>query len=235
MYSKVYCPYCIKAKNALNQFIKADQYKVVEVSRQASLRLCCDYGMREDFCLRMPAHGPTGPASVCLLRCPWATHLVACAADPNLLPTLPVPSCHSTSSRPASLARTFCCCMLPPHALPNGPSASSCSLPPSLGGSKRRTGWGQGLSSRRHTVLLPHFPQQSTRRKPSSLPPSFPAPQLDQRQDIVTMQDALGEITGGRTVPRVFINGKFLGGGDDTVAAAANGTLEKLLKEAGVL
>lgn len=59
--------------------------------------------------------------------------------------------------------------------------------------------------------------------------------ELDQRQDIVTMQDALGEITGGRTVPRVFINGKFLGGGDDTAAAAANGTLEKLLKEAGVL
>ncbi len=50
-----------------------------------------------------------------------------------------------------------------------------------------------------------------------------------------TVQDALLDITGGRSVPRVFIGGKFLGGGDDTAAAAANGTLEKLLKEAGAL
>lgn len=31
VYSKTYCPYCVKAKNALNQFIKPSQYTVVEV------------------------------------------------------------------------------------------------------------------------------------------------------------------------------------------------------------
>lgn len=48
------------------------------------------------------------------------------------------------------------------------------------------------------------------------------------------IQDYLKDITGGRSVPRVFINGKFIGGGDDTVAKLKSGELEKLLKEAGV-
>ncbi|PNW76034.1 hypothetical protein CHLRE_12g550400v5 [Chlamydomonas reinhardtii] len=59
--------------------------------------------------------------------------------------------------------------------------------------------------------------------------------ELENRADCDAMQDALLDITGGRSVPRVFINGKFLGGGDDTAAAASNGTLEKLLQEAGAL
>jgi glutaredoxin 3 len=45
-------------------------------------------------------------------------------------------------------------------------------------------------------------------------------------------QDELGKLTGARTVPRVFINGKFIGGGDDTSALEAKGDLERLLKEA---
>lgn len=36
-------------------------------------------------------------------------------------------------------------------------------------------------------------------------------------------------------VPRVFIDGKFIGGGDDTVKLDKNGELVRLLKEAGVL
>ncbi|PNH10932.1 Protein tesmin/TSO1-like CXC 2 [Tetrabaena socialis] len=59
--------------------------------------------------------------------------------------------------------------------------------------------------------------------------------QLDGRPDGDVMQDALLEITGGRSVPRVFINGSFFGGGDDTAAAASNGKLQKLLTEAGAL
>ncbi|EPB74690.1 hypothetical protein ANCCEY_06223 [Ancylostoma ceylanicum] len=39
-------------------------------------------------------------------------------------------------------------------------------------------------------------------------------------------------LTGARSVPRVFINQKFFGGGDDTAAAAKNGKLAQLLKEA---
>jgi hypothetical protein len=42
--------------------------------------------------------------------------------------------------------------------------------------------------------------------------------QLDQRDDGDAIQAALGEITGGKSVPRVFIGGKFIGGGDDTVS-----------------
>uniref|UniRef100_A0A803PHJ8 Glutaredoxin domain-containing protein n=1 Tax=Cannabis sativa TaxID=3483 RepID=A0A803PHJ8_CANSA len=43
------------------------------------------------------------------------------------------------------------------------------------------------------------------------------------------IQDALGEIVGRRTVPQVFINGKHIGGSDDTVEAYENGQLAKLL------
>ncbi|KAL6508999.1 Glutaredoxin-C8 [Orobanche gracilis] len=43
------------------------------------------------------------------------------------------------------------------------------------------------------------------------------------------IQDALSEIVGRRTVPQVFINGKHLGGSDDTVEAYETGELAKLL------
>ena len=47
-------------------------------------------------------------------------------------------------------------------------------------------------------------------------------------------QDALGALTGARSVPRVFVGGSFLGGGDDTVAAAKSGKLAQLCKAAGL-
>ena len=47
-------------------------------------------------------------------------------------------------------------------------------------------------------------------------------------------QDALKGITGARSVPRVFVGGKFLGGGDDTVALQRSGKLATLCKEAGI-
>jgi len=40
------------------------------------------------------------------------------------------------------------------------------------------------------------------------------------------------KMTGGRTVPRVFVGGKFVGGGDDTVALAASGELKRLFESA---
>ncbi|KAA3470876.1 glutaredoxin-C4-like [Gossypium australe] len=43
------------------------------------------------------------------------------------------------------------------------------------------------------------------------------------------IQDALSEIVGRRTVPQVFINGKHIGGSDDTVEAYQSGKLAKLL------
>ncbi|CAD5208939.1 unnamed protein product [Bursaphelenchus xylophilus] len=59
--------------------------------------------------------------------------------------------------------------------------------------------------------------------------------ELENRPDCDQIQDYLKELTGARSVPRVFINGKFLGGGDDTVAAFKDGSLEVKLKEAGAL
>ena len=40
------------------------------------------------------------------------------------------------------------------------------------------------------------------------------------------IQNYLQQITGARSVPRVFINGKFYGGGDETAAGARNGDLK---------
>lgn len=59
--------------------------------------------------------------------------------------------------------------------------------------------------------------------------------QLEQRDDGDEIQDALASLTGGRTVPRVFIGGEFLGGGDDTARAASNGQLTAMLKNKGIM
>jgi glutaredoxin 3 len=59
--------------------------------------------------------------------------------------------------------------------------------------------------------------------------------QIENREDCAHIQDYLKQLTGARSVPRVFINGKFLGGGDETVKAKNDGTLEKLLTEAGAI
>ncbi|OIV98384.1 hypothetical protein TanjilG_16711 [Lupinus angustifolius] len=53
--------------------------------------------------------------------------------------------------------------------------------------------------------------------------------ELDERDDGSKIQDILNNIIGRRTVPQVFINGKHLGGSDDTVQAYESGRLAKLL------
>lgn len=57
--------------------------------------------------------------------------------------------------------------------------------------------------------------------------------EIDERDDSDAMQDRLEELTGSRTVPRVFADGKFIGGCDEIVAAHESGALEKTLREAG--
>ncbi|KAG7551358.1 Glutaredoxin [Arabidopsis thaliana x Arabidopsis arenosa] len=57
--------------------------------------------------------------------------------------------------------------------------------------------------------------------------------ELDEREDGWSIQTALGEIVGRRTVPQVFINGKHIGGSDDTVDAYESGELAKLLGVSG--
>ncbi|CAH1432588.1 unnamed protein product [Lactuca virosa] len=53
--------------------------------------------------------------------------------------------------------------------------------------------------------------------------------ELDEREDGGKIQNALGELVGRRTVPQVFINGKHLGGSDDTIEAYESGELAELL------
>ncbi|CAL9060774.1 glutaredoxin-C8-like [Musa acuminata AAA Group] len=53
--------------------------------------------------------------------------------------------------------------------------------------------------------------------------------ELDQREDGYEIQDALSEMVGRRTVPQVFIQGKHLGGSDDTVEAYESGKLLTLI------
>ena len=59
--------------------------------------------------------------------------------------------------------------------------------------------------------------------------------QLDQNDDGDSIQDYLLQLTGGRSVPRVFVAGEFIGGGDDTARLAASGELKKLLASKGIL
>ncbi|XP_028751427.1 glutaredoxin-C8 [Neltuma alba] len=53
--------------------------------------------------------------------------------------------------------------------------------------------------------------------------------ELDERDDGSKIQDIMVNIVGRRTVPQVFINGKHLGGSDDTVEAYESGKLANLL------
>ncbi|GAB2219089.1 hypothetical protein Droror1_Dr00006717 [Drosera rotundifolia] len=53
--------------------------------------------------------------------------------------------------------------------------------------------------------------------------------ELNERDDGSNIQDALSGIVGRRTVPQVFIDGKHIGGSDDTVEAYQSGKLAKLL------
>ncbi len=59
--------------------------------------------------------------------------------------------------------------------------------------------------------------------------------QLDQRSDGDEIQDYLQQLTGGRSVPRVFIGGKFIGGGDDTVRMKKSGELQAKLADVGAM
>ena len=59
--------------------------------------------------------------------------------------------------------------------------------------------------------------------------------ELDERDDGQAIQDELLAMTGGRSVPRVFVDSTFIGGGDDVDAMARNGKLEAMLVEKGIL
>ncbi|XP_008560297.1 uncharacterized protein LOC103580356 isoform X1 [Microplitis demolitor] len=56
---------------------------------------------------------------------------------------------------------------------------------------------------------------------------TYKAIELDEKDDGEDYQDILGEITGARSVPRVFVKGEFIGGGTDVKKAFENGELAK--------
>lgn len=53
--------------------------------------------------------------------------------------------------------------------------------------------------------------------------------EIENRQDCDQIQDVLGNMTGARSVPRVFVNGKFIGGGTDVKKLNETGELAKML------
>jgi glutaredoxin 3 len=54
--------------------------------------------------------------------------------------------------------------------------------------------------------------------------------ELDVRSDGAAIQAELANMTGQRSVPNVFVNGKHVGGNDDTHAAHQSGKLDQLLR-----
>eukprot|EP00794_Sanderia_malayensis_P007533 gene7531-8370_t len=53
--------------------------------------------------------------------------------------------------------------------------------------------------------------------------------ELDQHEDGPNIQGALKSLTGKATVPHVFIDGKFIGGGDETALLDKSGKLQDIL------
>jgi len=64
---------------------------------------------------------------------------------------------------------------------------------------------------------------------------SYKIYELDQIADGDSYQESLHKLTGARSVPRVFIGGKCIGGGDDTEKLDKSGELKGLLEGAGAL
>ncbi|XP_053301233.1 glutaredoxin-1 [Pleuronectes platessa] len=58
---------------------------------------------------------------------------------------------------------------------------------------------------------------------------------ISDRSDMGSMQDYFLELTGERTVPRVFIGEECIGGGSDVAALHKNGKLEGMLQSIGAL
>lgn len=59
----------------------------------------------------------------------------------------------------------------------------------------------------------------------------FTLHELDERDDGADIQAALLDMSGQKTVPNVFINGKHVGGNDAMQAAKKSGELDKMLAE----
>uniref|UniRef100_A0A1I8AV84 Glutaredoxin domain-containing protein n=1 Tax=Steinernema glaseri TaxID=37863 RepID=A0A1I8AV84_9BILA len=59
--------------------------------------------------------------------------------------------------------------------------------------------------------------------------------EIENRGDSDEIQDYLKQLTGDTSLPRVFFNGAFVGGADDTLRAKENGSLERNLEDIGAI
>ncbi|XP_062991090.1 glutaredoxin 2 isoform X1 [Elgaria multicarinata webbii] len=64
---------------------------------------------------------------------------------------------------------------------------------------------------------------------------NYTAIELDMYENGSQFQDILHEMTGGRTVPRIFINGNFVGGATDTQRLHREGKLLPLVHQCQIL
>merc|ERR1712170_62505 len=60
-------------------------------------------------------------------------------------------------------------------------------------------------------------------------PEDYEVMEIEDRADCAELQAVLKQMTGASSVPRVFINGKCIGGGDETARANADGSLARML------
>ena len=101
------------------------------------------------------------------------------------------------------------------HARPTAPLHSRREGEGRASGQKKRAQTSQRVAACSRTIPHPNLPSLLL-----SLPP--------------LSQAYLSQLTGASTVPRVFVGGTCIGGGDDTAAKARSGELARLLAAAGV-
>ncbi|KAK0412554.1 hypothetical protein QR680_006279 [Steinernema hermaphroditum] len=59
--------------------------------------------------------------------------------------------------------------------------------------------------------------------------------EIENRGDCDEIQDYLKQLTGDKSLPRVFFNGSFVGGAEDTLRKKQDGSLERNLEEIGAI
>ena len=73
----------------------------------------------------------------------------------------------------------------------------------------------------------PH--SQSAKKILESKGVAYSSIELDEYKDSQSIKDALANLTGAGTTPRVFVAGKFVGGESDLIEAQKNNTLDLVL------
>ena len=59
--------------------------------------------------------------------------------------------------------------------------------------------------------------------------------EIENEPDMNEIQSYMGEITGGRTVPRIFVGGQFVGGAEELVSLHYSQRLDQILSSGGAL